>query len=288
MPETKSKPIIIIRNLETIEDIRKVQPVEKEVWELEDRDCAPMTMLIACKETGSILVGAFDGDRLIGFAFGFPALEQRRISIHSHLLAVLPQYRDLDLGYKLKLAQRERALAVGIREMTWTFDPLQSRNAHFNFAKLGVVSNRYKVDFYGRESSSVLHQNGTDRLWVTWPLASPRVQQRLSNARPVPEMSPPVPPLVRFGGDGSPVRDDLAAALARPDLCIEIPREITATEKNDPALAWEWRLATRWAFSESLKAGFSVVEFVGNTRGQKGPGFYLLQAGRWDEFVSGI
>ena len=78
--------------------------------------------------------------------------------------------RQHDLGLKLSNAQRERALGLGIREMTWTYDPLQSRNAHFNFAKLGIVSDTYKVDFYGPETSSLLHRNGTDRLWVTWPL----------------------------------------------------------------------------------------------------------------------
>jgi predicted GNAT superfamily acetyltransferase len=174
---------------------------------------------------------------------------------------------------------------VGIREITWTFDPLQARNAHFNFAKLGALAGRYMVDFYGRESTSVLHQNGTDRLWVRWPLASQRVQQRLKRVPSLPEISPPVPPLVRFNGDGRPVRADLAAALARQRICIEIPGDIDAMEQADPALAWEWRLATRWAFTESLKGGFFVVEFSRNVRGQQGPGAYLLQAGSINEFV---
>src|SRR5438105_383909 len=183
MTEPKPIPKIVIRGLESIEDLRQIEPVEKEVWGLAERDFSPMTLLIAHKEAGSILIGAFDGDKLAGFAFGFPALDQGRLFVHSRMLAVLPEYRDLDLGYKLKLAQRDHALALGIKQMTWTFDSLQSRNAHFNFAKLGVVSDRYKVDFYGHDSSSVLHQNGTDRLWVTWPLASRRVQQRLQTGQ---------------------------------------------------------------------------------------------------------
>src|SRR5205823_12502738 len=85
----------------------------------------------------------------------------------------------LDLGYKLKLVQRERALGMRIPTMTWTFDPLQRRNAHLNFGKLGVVSDTYKIDFYGPETSSVLHRNSTDRLWVKSLLASRRVQERL-------------------------------------------------------------------------------------------------------------
>ncbi len=100
---------------------------------------------------------------MVGFAFGFLGREHGHIAIHSHMLAVLETYRHLDLGSQLKQAQRERAIAMGIHEMTWTFDPLQSRNAHFNFSKLGVVSDLYKVDFYGPETSSMLHRNSTDR-----------------------------------------------------------------------------------------------------------------------------
>jgi predicted GNAT superfamily acetyltransferase len=286
MVEPKPVGNIVIRNLETIEDLRKIEPVEKEVWGLAERDSAPMTLLIAHKEAGAILIGAFDGDKLLGFAFGFLALEHGHLFVHSHMLAVLPKYRDLDLGYKLKLAQRDRALGLGIKQMTWTFDPLQSRNAHFNFAKLGVVSDRYKVDFYGRDSSSVLHQNGTDRLWVTWPLASRRVQQRLQTGqRQVFDLSPVVPPLVSFNGDGRPARSDLASALSRQRICIEIPGDILEVESRDQALAWEWRLATRWAFTESLKAGFFVAEYFRNIRGQQGPGIYLLQRGKMSEFV---
>jgi predicted GNAT superfamily acetyltransferase len=279
MSDPKRAPNLVIRSLENIEDLRKIEAVEKTVWGLAERDFVPMTMLIAHQAAGSIFIGAFKGNDLVGFAFGFLALERGQLSVHSHLLAVLPDYRDLDLGYKLKLAQRERALAMGIRQMTWTFDPLQSRNAHFNFYKLGVVSDTYRVDFYGHDSSSVLHQNGTDRLWVTWPLASHRVQQRLQPGRAQSfDLSPPVPPLVGFNGDGRPVRGDLSAALGRQRVCIEIPGNIVEVERREPAVAREWRLATRWAFGESLKAGFSVVDYFRGIRGQQGPGVYVLQA----------
>src|SRR5581483_3207528 len=126
MTTTQAKPVIVIRDLETIEDLRKIGPIEQTVWGLEDRDVAPMTLLIACKEAGSVFVGAFDGDEMVGFAFGFPSLENGQVGIHSHMAAVLPQYRNFSLGYRLKLAQRERALKMGITEMSWTFDPLQS------------------------------------------------------------------------------------------------------------------------------------------------------------------
>jgi predicted GNAT superfamily acetyltransferase len=168
MPEPKPKPAINIRELTGFDDLSKVEAVEKEVWGLSDLDVTPLTLIIATKEAGSIWLGAFDGEELVGFAFGLLGTEDGRASVHSHMLAVRKPYRDLNLGHRLKLAQRERALAmrlngVRIEEITWTFDPLQSKNAHLNFAKLGVVSNSYKIDFYGPQTSSLLHQNSTHR-----------------------------------------------------------------------------------------------------------------------------
>ena len=308
MAETKSKPAIAIRDLQSFEDLKQAEEVEREVWGLSDLDATPMTLAIVTKEAGSIWVGAFDGAKLAGFAFGFLGTERGQLIVHSHMLAVREPYRNSHLGYKLKLAQRDRVLALRIddgrnhdnripdprihdlriHEMTWTFDPLQSKNAHLNFAKLGVVSENYKVDFYGPETSSVLHRNGTDRLWVTWPLTSRRVQNRLqgkdSRAEILDALST-VTPLIRFNGDGKPVPTDLAAALSRQRIAIEIPSDIAHVERKDPALAREWRLQTRWAFTEALKAEFFVAEFCRTVRGQQGPGVYLLEKAKLEDYV---
>jgi predicted GNAT superfamily acetyltransferase len=278
MGNVVSKPAIMIRDLESIEDLRQIPDVEKEVWGSDDRDTVPVLLLIAAREAGSILLGAFDDQRLIGFAFGFPGLEHGQVSIHSHMTAVLPRYRNLNLGYQLKLVQRERALAAGVRLITWTFDPLQARNAHFNFGKLGVVSERYKIDFYGRESTSILHQNGTDRLWVTWLLDSDRVRHRLNRTSGLAGISPPEMLLVRGKENGHPESGKLSSALSASSVGIQIPSEIFEIEEKDSALAWEWRAATRWAFTECLKAGFFVLDFL---RAQSSPrlGTYLLRKG---------
>jgi predicted GNAT superfamily acetyltransferase len=172
--------------------------------------------------------------------------------------------------------------------MTWTFDPLQSRNAHLNFAKLGVVSDTYKIDFYGPETSSVLHRNSTDRLWVKWAMASRRVKERLQgkdNRAVLLDALSVLTPLVQFNGDGKPARTDLAAALSRQRIAIEIPTDIGSIEQKDPALAREWRQATRWAFTEALHAGFFVAEFCRTVRGKQGPSTYLLEKGTLEEYV---
>jgi predicted GNAT superfamily acetyltransferase len=307
-----SKPVtqldggnIQIRDLASIEDLTQLKAVEQEVWGMADDDTLPLTLAIALKAAGNIFVGAFDKNRgkndkdknqdkdkdknqLIGFAFGFLGRENGQSNIHSHMLAVLDAYRHLDLGRQLKQAQRERAIAMGVHEMTWTYDPLQSLNAHFNFSKLGVISDTYKVDFYGPETSSMLHQNGTDRLWVRWMLSSRRVRDRLAgkNARAETlDALKLLAPLVRFDPSGRPARADLAQSLARQRLSIEIPGDILAVERSDMELAREWRAATRWAFDEALKAGFVVSEFCRSVRGQQGPGTYLLQRATINELV---
>lgn len=288
MADASRKPVIVIRDLDSFEDLRKVEPLEKEVWGLEDRDVLPLTMTIASRAAGNLWIGAFDGPTLIGFAFGMLGMEDGRVMVHSHMLAVKEGYRDHNLGYKLKLAQRERALAMRIREITWTFDPLQSKNAYLNFAKLGVVSNHYRVDFYGPETSSKFHRNSTDRLWVKWPIASRRVQQRLQGVTGKSETLDALSrllPLIRFNGDGRPARTDLAAALGRQRIAIEIPSDIDSVQAKNPELASEWRMATRWAFTEALKAGFFVAEFVGTIRGQQGPSSYLLEKTPIEEYV---
>jgi len=288
---TRPVPQITIRDLATIDDLTQLKAVEKEVWGMAGEDTLPLTLAIASQSAGNIFVGAFDQKKLIGFAFGFLGREHGATTIHSHMLAVLDAYRHLDLGARLKQAQREHALSMGIHEMTWTFDPLQSRNAHFNFSKLGVVSDTYKENFYGPETSSILHRNGTDRLWVRWILNSKRVRDRLAGKNMRTETQDALKllaPLIRFDPSGKPERADLAESLTRQRVSIEIPGDILDVERTDPGLAKEWREATRWAFHESLKAGFVVAEFVRSIRGQQGPGAYLLQRGTINDLIPGI
>src|SRR5688572_8341712 len=170
---------INIREVESVAEIRQVEELQRIVWGIPDIEVVPLSQLMAARSSGGVLLGAFDGELMAGFAYGFVGLEHGRTVHHSHMLAVRKEYRKHDLGFRLKAAQREYVLAQGIERMTWTFDPLQSLNAHFNFGKLGVVSNKYYINYYGEEAASFLHQNGTDRLWVTWLLKTERVIEKL-------------------------------------------------------------------------------------------------------------
>ena len=280
---TQQRPIII-RDIELIPEMREVERLQKEVWACDDRDLVPLTLMVATRELGATLVGAFDGPLLVGFAYSFVGREDERSVHHSHMLAVSPTYRNLNLGYRLKLAQRDRALAQGITRMTWTFDPLQSLNAHFNFAKLGVIADTYKTNFYGEATSSFLHQigNGTDRLWVTWPLDSSRVNKRLQangQSRTVKIEPDRIACLVQVGPNNVPQKGQSSEVPGQSDLAIEIPADINALQRKSPELAARWREATRWALSEATASGYVVNDFWVASRNDQSVGVYLLSYG---------
>lgn len=286
MTTAAEKSDIVIRDVSGQAEIRAVEELQKEVWGIPDLDVVPTTQLVAAQAAGGILLGAFDGETLAGFAYGFPGYEHGQTTHHSHMLAVKPGFRNYHLGQKLKLAQRERVLAQGINTMTWTFDPLQSPNAYFNFSKLGVISDRYFVNFYGEDSASFLHRNGTDRLWVTWRLSSRRVSERIggiSNAAP--EIKSVVP-LVQIEKDNSPGQNDSTDDLSDESVLIEIPADINELERQSSELALAWRVATRAAFTKAIASGYLVENFYRlNRGGRQISTYYLSRKKSLDDFV---
>ncbi len=265
--------VIDIRDIKEISELRAVEDLQKEVWGCSDREIFPGLALIPLLEIGGVLIGAFAGVEMVGFVLGLPGVERGQPILHSDMLAVKREYRSHGLGFKLKLRQRERALDKGIDRITWTFDPLQSRNAYLNFAKLGVKADRYKINYYG-ETSSFLHSTGTDRLWVTWELKSDRVLQRLEEA---PERESlrlaEMPTLVRVGENDAPVWMDYPGA---DSSVIEVPDKIDSIVESDPALAHRWRESTRVAFTSAIEAGLVVQDFFRLKREERQVGIYLL------------
>lgn len=279
----KSQFRIGIRDIASIEEMGAVEELQREVWACGDIDVVPRMMLHPAREVGGTLVGAFDGARLVGFAFGFVGFERGRLVLHSHMLGVKAEYRGRDLGARLKLAQRERALDAGIKVMTWTYDPLQSRNAHLNFARLGVVSDDYRVDYYGDVSTSPLHRGtGTDRLWVTWRLDDERVLRKLAAPHDEHERAREelehATPLVRAGAGGEPETSKITGIAGGGLVSIEIPPDINELQRSDPDLARRWRAATRESFRAAFAAGYAAEEFIRAGRSGEERGAYLL---RW-------
>ena len=287
MSDLKEIPIFL-RNIESMADIRAVEDLQIEAWGDDDRDIVPLNQLVAARHVGGSLIGAFDDERLVGFVYGFYGHVRSRLVHHSHMLAVHPEYRNHNLGFRLKLEQREHVLADRItNRMTWTFDPLQSLNAYFNFAKLGVISDTYKVDVYGNQGASFLHQNGTDRLFVTWLLDSQRVKERISGERSdVDAVSKEVIlPIILSSDTNEPVRESVSEVSRAEFVSIEIPADINSIERSDFDLARRWREETRSAFTDAIANGFVVVDHF--HKGQS-TGSYLLRKARLDVYDQAI
>lgn len=252
---------IVIRDIETLDEMHEVEQLQREIWGVSEVDVLPALALRPQKEVGAVLMGAFAEGRMIGFVFGFPGILNGETIIHSDMLGVTSEYRSQNVGYLLKLAQRDAALRLGVKKITWTFDPLQSRNAHLNFNKLGVIADRYLINYYG-ETSSFLHQSGTDRLWVTWLLDRDRGVSRVNLDE--------VTALIRVGQNGEPIVNE----ADENELVIEIPGE------PNPQL---WREPTRAAFTKALNAGHTVTGFYVVERNDRKVGAYFLTRDRGDD-----
>ena len=211
-----------IRPLRTLGDFEACVDIQRVVWKHSDLDIIPVHQFCVSAATGGILLGAFAGATLAGYVYSFPAVLGKKHTQHSHHLAVRPEFQGDGLGKALKWAQREEALARGYDLVTWTYDPLQSRNANLNFHTLGVRSRTYLDNFYGETPSLALEEGlPTDRLLVEWPIASKRVDDRVKGraepagsadavrvveARPsgvYPDVAPPAPPF-RPPGESPP------------------------------------------------------------------------------------
>jgi len=166
---------IHIQPLTSLEHFERCVVLQIEVWGYSDGDVIPRRVFVVAQRIGGQVIGAFDGNTLIGFAMSLPGYRDGKPYLHSHMLAVLPQYRNLGIGRRLKLAQRDDAIVRGFHLMEWTFDPLEIRNAHLNIARLGVIVRRYQPDFYGPSSSPLQGGLPTDRLYAEWWLRSERV-----------------------------------------------------------------------------------------------------------------
>jgi predicted GNAT superfamily acetyltransferase len=182
-----------IARVTALADFARCVEVQLAVWGYSDGDLIPKRVFIVAESIGGQVIGAFDGDQLVGFAMALPGYRDRQAYLHSHMLAVLPEYRNGGLGRRLKLAQREDALARGFTRMEWTFDPLEIKNAYLNIARLGAIVRRYVPDYYGPSTSPLQGGLPTDRLVAEWWLASDRVRRTLGeDSSGSAEPAPPV------------------------------------------------------------------------------------------------
>ncbi len=269
-----------IRHLATIDDCRRVAALERQIWGYTDSDdlVSPPMLMVSIRR-GGILLGAFDDQEAMqGFAYSVPGLKDGALMQWSHMLGVAPAARHSGLGGRLKRAQRDAALRMGIDLVEWTYDPLQAINAHLNFAKLGVVVGEYEENAYG-DSSSALHRGTpSDRFIAEWHLTRPHVERRLAawGLPVVRDQSVTGAVLVNkpeeTDGSLSPGSTDLAADDRR--VLVEIPMGFSEMQTTRPELALAWRMHTRKVFQTYFGRGYQAVDFFLSRAA--GRGHYLL------------
>jgi predicted GNAT superfamily acetyltransferase len=225
---------IEIRAMSGLEEFQKAEKVQLEAWGYNDLEVAPSSVFSVARNFGGQALGAFAGERMVGFALAFGAVDGGHAHFHSHMVGVVPEYQNCGLGRRIKLAQRDDALSRGIDQIVWTFDPLQLRNAYFNFVRLGGVGVGYLPNLYGTTSSPLHGGLPTDRLVVEWNLNSAHVQLALN-------------------GTGRKRPDD-AIAIAIPVASTSVPIETR--------LAGQTKL--RNELMRLIENGYAITGFEGN------------------------
>jgi predicted GNAT superfamily acetyltransferase len=273
---------LVVRELLDVRDQAAASDLLMGVWQSADGSVPP-ELLRAMSFAGNYVAGAYRDGRLVGAAVGFLArgAAEERVHLHSHVVGVTAEARGQGVGMALKLHQRSWALDHGVAEITWTFDPLLRVNAVFNIERLGARPTSYLPDFYGTLEDPINAGDLTDRLLVSWDLASPGVAAALSRQPRDPALhggaTDGASPLLSVDGDDRPRLHQLSGQSA---VVIAIPRDIAALRRDDPALARRWRTTMRQAMVGALAAGYV---FEGRLVGSG----YLLRPPRLRHAVGG-
>jgi predicted GNAT superfamily acetyltransferase len=241
---------IEIRPLTDREDLKGVVRLQRQIWGFEDVDLVPLRLFVVAEKIGGQVYGAFDGAKLIGFCMAIPGLKPGgKTYLHSHMLGVLPEYRNTGVGRILKLTQRDDALARGIDLIEWTFDPLEIKNAFFNMQRLGAIVRRYVPNQYGTTSSPLHGGLPTDRCIAEWWISSPRVTTKL---------------------DGGYFTHHPA------ETRIDVPSDIATIRATDPAHARNIQKSVCEQLCSAFDRGLAVIGFEKTEQF----GTYLL--GKWE------
>ncbi len=242
---------IVVRKCCRLEEFHACVELQREIWGEADLEIEPVTMFVVASITGGQVLGAFDGDELVGFTLAVVGLRQGATYLHSHQTGVSAKYRDRGVGRMLKLFQRDEALAREIRTVEWTFDPLEVKNAYFNLNRLGAICRRYIANLYGVTTSPLHRGIETDRLVAEWRLDSPRVVAAIENLVPSPTNAP--------------------AAIA-------LPAELEQWRQEDSQRVQAVQTRVRGEFTKWFARGYAAVAVrVGEKTSE-----YLLAA--WSDF----
>jgi predicted GNAT superfamily acetyltransferase len=272
---------VSIRVLTLPSELLACQDLIRRIWSMPELEIPPLHVLVAVQRNGGLVLGAFDGSELVGYLFGFPGRTRDGGVKHcSHMLGVDPKYQNEQIGTRLKLAQREAVLAQGDELVTWTYEPLASRNAYLNLHKLGGLCRTYVEEYYGPMADSLNVGLPSDRLEVEWWVGGERVERRLSGeGEPSLARQSPVANTTSRRADGLRAPERLDLDRDARVLRVEIPWDLQVIKAADMGLALGWRLAVREALEGYFDAGYVAVDLLRTREGAERRAFYVLRYG---------
>ncbi|MEW9677338.1 GNAT family N-acetyltransferase [Lentibacillus sp. L22] len=245
---------LMIKTLETIDELQQMQEVESEVWHM---DPIPVHQTFTALNHGGIVLGAYDGEKMVGFLYSFAGFDRGTPYLCSHMLGILPEYRTSGLGVKFKWKQAEIAKKMGYSMITWTFDPLESRNAYLNLHKLQATGALYEADHYGSMNDEFNQGLPTDRIQIKWDISNQKSQPDVSlQAEHI---------LLDADENGYPiVKERLETANLAAGDCyfVAIPKHFQGIKQTDFSLAKQWRLETRKVFQQLFDHGFQASDLI--------------------------
>ncbi len=256
----------MIRSLDSLDEYRACVDLQEEIWGAGFSEKVPVAVLMMARKLGGVVAGAFDeAGALVGFVFGLTGWVERRPMHWSDMLAVRSDHRNRGIAVELKAFQRRELLAAGVQRASWSFDPLESKNAHLNLGKLGGVVREYVPDMYGRTGSALHGELPTDRFIVSWELDADRVRDRLagSTAPPAWEEVRSLPEAFAVEGTASGPRPGTPRiGPLGPRVRVPVPAAFSMLRARDPDLAFRWRKATRQVLVQLLGEGYEARELV--------------------------
>lgn len=266
---------IKIRSLHSIEEMEQVRKLESNIWGAEDS--IPTHQTITAEKNGGLVLGAYFEGKMIGFQYSFPGYDGRNVYLCSHMLGIDQEFRNKGIGKLLKIAQREEALKLGYKLITWTYDPLETANGYLNISKLGGVCNTYIENCYGEMEDLLNSGIPSDRFLVEWHIA--KGEEEKESLRPI-ELNEAVKnSLIKWEEniDGLPMPIQNDSFEINDVAFVAVPKDFRTIRVTDIKIASQWRMLTRESFKKLFQSGWKVTGFYKNSESDMPVHFYVLK-----------